>query len=870
MRRALLALVPLGAMAAVFVALTLGGGDREDRSGEGTPPSRSEPEEPAPVSADLVGVTTPPNTTGKSPAEVPGREALIASASSPQPADFLESPTAGVNVEVVSAETGKAVPHATVTTLDQRDFTPELEAQLMAGVFTVEMIFRRYGKRYRADAEGKAVIPFGEDHMVAGEAEDLWGWTELEGETELLLELKPDPSLDVRVVDGQGAPVPGAPISMRVVDPTGSEGRDVMRLTSDGQGWAKVRHIRMLIEETARDGARMTVALGLAHAERFEVELDAENLPEGPVELVMPDSAALVVRLHTGDGEPYRGDGYLSIEVPEKPGQKPRRRGVRMGPRAALVLLQEGVARFPFVQPASRFYVIAGFHDGREPVTGWLDGPGLPGETLEATFEIPGGLPALVGRLVDGGGAPLSGVKAKVTVLADGQPRGRVDLGTDELGRFRYVLPLAEDPAERYVLELRIDREDVDLGVQVDLSLKLVPGDNDLGDVTLRPIPLLAGGRVLDEFGQAIPGALVQGFQGQPGMRDGEPITRWRPLRGLRVSSDGEGRFAIHGYNEDPNLGVAAEHPDYSTSATSEIQPGMMDLVLVMRGAGSVEGRLRLDPHASTSLLRVRLLPEDDEEARPASTQLEPGGGFSGRRVAAGYYTCVVELVADGQEVERVEHVQVRAGEVSRDTRLNPIDLTGRLRVARFVVTNPDGDTLDHLKVSHRPTGSEEWEYAYKDRTRVLELATTEASLEVEIASEGYQTARFAAAVGEHEVVLEEGLAVTVVLGAALSPLPEGFRLGVGLYPPPDSRSTYSGATGYFEGTEARFLAPGPGRYGVNLLLFRQKGAMTRTHAVQTTPNQVEVQPGGGQTFTVQYDAASLETAKTKLLELAW
>src|SRR6185436_19428011 len=77
----------------------------------------------------------------------------------------------------------------------------------------------------------------------------------------------------------------------------------------------------------------------------------------------------------------------------------------------------------------------------------------------------------------------------------------------DAEGRFEWTLDVACAPGERRELELRAKARK--LSARIDLSRPFPPGRIDMGDVVLRPLPLVASGRVVDPEGRPVKGVTV-------------------------------------------------------------------------------------------------------------------------------------------------------------------------------------------------------------------------------------------------------------------------------------------------------------------------------------------------------------------------
>ena len=431
--------------------------------------------------------------------------------------------------------------------------------------------------------------------------------------------------------------------------------------------------------------------------------VDLARLPARPVRLILPPTGSVRARCPGVEAD---------VELTAEPGDKEGRMPSDLTFQGKLTEpLVAGETLFPFVGLGLRLHALVRpwpWHPG------WprFEGPTRPGE--EVLVEIPLGDPIPVlrvsGRAVDEQGQPFRNRFLHCGFRFLGATTGRFssDLArTDGEGLFTFHGPALtgqwQGPADYRELEI------VALGnggpewyaaargrgPRSNCSPFPLDGRLDLGRVVLAErLPLLAG-QVRDTRGRAVAGIRVSLTPLEP--PSGKPAAYF-PVR--ESVTDAQGRFRFSG-TLSGWLQVKVVPGDFFLACPERVAAaGTLDLEFVLRGAGAIEGSLCLDPDVPKGALRVCVAPDAvtavPQFAPPvlgSDNQVDREGRFTLRRVRPGART--VRIQVGDRLLAEVPQVVVREGEVTRDERLNGLDLTSRLRWLTLSLVDGEGQFID-------------------------------------------------------------------------------------------------------------------------------------------------------------------------------
>ncbi len=734
--------------------------------------------DPAPsAAADLAAGAA--GAAAPSAADLPRRDAAPEGpdreAAPPDPAGPI------LLVHVVAKETGDPLPGAEVFLVEPEELDPEDQALAQAGDEDLEELFRRLGRRRVADASGDVRIPRveGAAFVLAGAAPGRFdvGFGYDPNEDEVTLELSRRNEVVARVVDGAGRPVAGMTVALR--RRLGATSADFFQESSDEDGLASFLLPGAILDE----GANTEYALGLSivGGDPVEVPLDLAALPSEPIRLVVPDDVGRVeVYVVEEDGR--------APTVPTQVGLRPLD-GEEEGPgavrRVTMALLQDGRAVFEGVRTGTRLHVEAGILGGERRAEREGYGPETPGATARFDLVLREERPILVGRILNEEGRPGKGVRLE-THLEEVMETGSSSIGgqvkCDAEGRFRIVLqnPYREGSTRTLRLVVPARRGKPERDVVVDLSRSFPPGENELGDLVVRPAPLLASGRVVDPQGNPVGGAQVhvESFSVHgPTADDGA----WFPIARIQAETDAEGRFELRGRVEG-RLRVVATHPAFM-AGDAEIVPGTRDVVLRLSPARELLGRVLLpdgiDPHA----LILSFVPAERGEDGAVPFRLDADGSFRRQGLPPGGGELVLSCRWTDEELARRTIGPAGDQEVVLDLRGLPLT-TLDLRVR-----NADGSRPNFWWL--HPAGAQE-RRTYVSEAEV-QLVTLAPGFDLVLGGDGTREVRLSGVSGEREVLFQDGFEIVLAV-APVPDLPEGTQLVLQLYADEGQGATSGGA----------------------------------------------------------------------------
>jgi len=433
-----------------------------------------------------------------------------------------------------------------------------------------------------------------------------------------VLELVPDVTVQVRVVDSRGEPATGVPVSIRRYtdaapgDPTGGGiviggkgGRKVTTVNIGGQGSpvhrtltgidtvgpdgiAEFRHVQEIIGERAA-GQRYTFAIASPLTEPVEAEIGSDGWPEEPLVLQLPETGELEVLVVDSEGKPLLDD-QLSIAL----GQLPAKRGARpagmpdfrSSPSFDLVIwAPEGRALFRHVGLGVELQASVRREWLSSPLDAKGTGPTEAGERASLTVRCPVPDSRLRGRVLNEEGQPVA--STELTFGGEFRTRdgratssGYVTYATDERGDFDLLIgPGTADGWDS--LKFSIRQNDPETQVvklaSFEFDEPLEAGVKDLGDVMLVLPPLIVSGVVVDGEGKPVPGVSIEvevkQLTGRAPRGSKNPPFFWM-ICDLHARSGSAGQFEIRGELEEDELRLA--HLDFAT--------GEQDTLIVTRG----------------------------------------------------------------------------------------------------------------------------------------------------------------------------------------------------------------------------------------------------------------------------------------------
>ncbi|MEW6071079.1 MAG: carboxypeptidase-like regulatory domain-containing protein [Planctomycetota bacterium] len=621
-----------------------------------------------------------------------------------------------------------------------------------------------------ADGEGRLWIatPAADaPTLLDATAGALWGRARIDADDKSPVEvaLSADATLRARVVDVTGAPVPGTRVSILRKQPRHS----YVARTVEARGPEAIA-IFPHAQQTVR--ARGEVSFSLAPDALLdppvEHPLDPAGLPSEVVTLVLPAFGAVEVAVLDADGEPFAGEGSVSLALirPGEPREvspfdrQPRRRIERT--------IEAGRAVFPLVGCGLELEVGARREGTEVPARVFGPGPARPGETAAFRLRIGAEHPVVLLQALDAEGAPIAAetlVLRLETRAHFGGGSSRRLATTDAAGRFRVDLERGWSEGDRRVLAVLRGREsDPEASAEIDLSREIPAGLTDLGPVVLASPPLLVAGAAAGAGGEPIAGAILDLWRRTSG-RDW-----WEPVGSFHQESAVDGTFAVRGVFAGERFRLGATAPGYAR-AEREFAPGEEGIVLVMPAEGAIAGTILLDEAIPREILRVVLAEMRRGESmtfdigrRAAGGRLDNEGSFRIGGLSPGTYEAQVRANDGSEPLFTAADIAVRSGETTHDPRLDPLDLRGALFLHRITLVLPDPAAGFRGELRYGPAGAAKLEQsAWLSETR-LDLLARAPLLDLDLSAPRFRPERREGVGGEIEIHLRAGILVRLLL----------------------------------------------------------------------------------------------------------
>lgn len=690
----------------------------------------------------------------------------------------------GVVVAVVDGNTMEALAHAEVMVIDTgvADMRA-LEAEMsMSPDF--EKLFERLGVVYKTDQSGKVRIPFAVDsHILAGRTPTHFNLSidVEESSEEVTLYLNPTENLQVKIVDWQGNPVKGAPVSLRVRKEHSSQ--DFTTSYSNEEGIASLRLFQLLVAQLAKD--ETYAALLYLSDEPVEVKVDLQNLPETPPVLVMPDAGQVHVEVLDSQGQPVEQAFLVNVDLllPEDTYDNGDDYDAWNYQREHLTgRTSQGKASFPLVDYNQRIHITAVSPNGELRADVFGEGPVPHGGPALFTLTPQAERPVVVGRILNTEGAIGPNLNLeyvlKMPSKNSNQSSRSGTLKTDADGQFRLLMEdLFEEGAERTLtISMKATRRKPKRSVAMDLSYFLAPGANDLGDLVLVVPPLVASGSVVDAKGDPLSNAQVR-LEQKKFYGEEEDQFWWNGIWEHRTQSNRDGQFEIRA-NLDPDSYRLSASLDHYLESSLEFVQGTEDLKLVMEKSVTLKGRFLLDDEIDLSTVRIVVKipdPHGDGYADLLPPRLGKDGSFIVEDLPRG--SAILTLRSNALQEELYAHPELTLSNQDDVQILDDIDLRGMFNSVRIWVRNPQGELIPKIQIWTQINISQ---HEFKENPFVI--TTQKSGLDFQITAHDYRAMNLQQVTGEREVVLQNGFPIQLDI-SNLHALPEDWELRAFLKP---------------------------------------------------------------------------------------
>ncbi len=742
-----------------------------------------------PSVAAMAATSTDATTPAADPQIVPSP---FVDPSAEPPVEVL---TSGRRLFVQDLNTRIPVPNALVFVFDKAELDDETrDWQQLIHRFQefseFEAWFTSHARRFKTDSQGMTIVPFmdedGSPTVVAMTPTciGIGRYAGMEHEP-IVVHTGPDRAVDVLVVHEDGTPVPGIAVTMM-------EGWDINRIPpwiTDANG--RVRVTTLL--GAGLWGKRVFHLPGLPGSSRVPFDVGSSDTE---VRLVAPATARLRVRVGGLEALPASSRPLLRVLV--------RVEGASKSKHWFNAPLVNGFALTPRLPLGCRLQLCChSLLDELEVVEVPVAGPTQRDEILDVSIPLPPTRELFTVKLVDAAGAPLRNRRIRLPDVgrdsfilnaasatdADGILRGSLvgwrahEEGADQQHD-------TEDRHERCTTVAAAHGPDPQgLVGKLRQPNPLVRGVNDLGTVSLFTRAFLVSGVVLDERHIPVARALVNGIVSWRNEDREETRSSWSAV------SDADGRFTMRGNAQGDSLRLTCSRDMFFPSQSIDVPVGTDDAEVVLTRGGALEGRIVLPAGLSPYALRVKiisgsadkdLLKDYERRAKrwrdeppwlnwsdvPLVTQLSHDGRFCTDTLPPGPVTVlVVDADAPIAPFATVQGVDIQPGSVTRDPRLDPVDVSREFSVLSITVHDERGDGLYDARVitaDDTTNTGRDCDVEYAATFLVPSLPQ-----DLVVVRKDYRDLVLLGVDGAREVQLRPGIEVELPIG----PIPAGFAI---------------------------------------------------------------------------------------------
>ncbi len=498
------------------------------------------------------------------------------------------------------------------------------------------------------------------------------------------------------------------------------------------------------------------------------------------------------------------------------------------------------------------------------PTEGGIAPSSPPGNGVEAPVPSPPAAVTLRGVLQMPDGSPVAGARCAWSIQATGQSMSGAT-ATDREGRFRIPGP-TEAGGEIAVLRIRACWEDLGqpwVSTEVAIPSSFPPGDHSIGWFEVQQLPRLANGRVVDELGAPVAGVRVYAMPEHVVLKS---LTDPGVLERSACDTDSDGRWVINGETPGDTIRIVARHPDYYQADSLAIAKGSRDVQVGLRQAGRIAGefedlgarfRKRLYVDLSGPGVLGHLGPTNGPlhpSRRPCGSDgmlripVADDGTFAIGGLRPGRVDCSVLCIGLAQPAARIPNVVIEPGEVSRDPRLQGIDLRG-LRIIVLKVVDEHGKNAAGIAVGVREAGAASWASVVTGPSGRAAAVTSVGVIDIEVQEGGYRRERMTSIRSDQVIKLSRGISTMLSfdlseqeLGEQYSAFEVAARLvrvegGASFSSPPQSALSV-----VKDGVTTELLVPVAGRYRVEVIVRVHDGPPLQMRKVrEVEPGEIEI-----------------------------
>ncbi|MFN3241661.1 MAG: hypothetical protein ACE37K_09135 [Planctomycetota bacterium] len=689
-----------------------------------------------------------------------------------------------IDVTVVLRDTDEPVPFAKVmwANENQNERMGELPyAQQQRYQQQYWLPAEEFGYRALADAEGRVRVWCKREHLqIVAKSEGRFGYAAVqvhETKTEHKLEIAPDRTLLVHVTTTDERDATGVLVGIGQLGEKREPGRygySNHQSRTDAEGLATFEHVQILQRwrwgsKQGQPVPKWTLQLHQPGFEHEPTTIDAQQLPDEPVELRMGASGHLRVRPLVA-GEPHVLPYGMRVWDADE-----RNRGF-MAWRNVLMADEHGWVEVRHVGLGKTFEVAAGNWSGK------VEGPQNDGETRSHEIELSETRCVMTAKVRSADGEP---VREKAIIGEFGPPEHRDQVWgqSDEHGNVVWLMSLPKDGKPRLLEQLAVTWNPKDGAIQRHEvgTVSLPIGVTELGEVALeRSVPLLSG-RIEADCGSNVRASCS--IQHYVVYDDPKRKPRWRNVHRVQVKVADDLTFSAYGELPPDRYRIQVHSDAFAPFDPVEFAPGATDLVLRPRCGHKLAAHTVLPEGMKGNALQMVLKSTGAEESSNWGRLREDVAGQADhdwKGLAPGIYRLEVNLenrqhrnqpllVIDNVRVpaEGDQPVQVDLLDKLTTLTLN-IDVQAELAPSQYYVFPP-------------PTDPDVWHGATAPHGKSV-MPVPLGTHEITIVADGYRAKTVPVQGTEVAVTLEPWPRATVAV-SGLQGLPEGVSVRMNCTP---------------------------------------------------------------------------------------
>lgn len=712
----------------------------------------------------------------------------ITPASESEPLEKEEGKQGGHLVQVSFADSLKAAAHAEVLYFDLAD---ERAAAWRRDQFhdwtDQETLLDRYGTLYRADEQGRILLPPRKSFAYIGARlpgffasvyllQDLH--REPYAQVELLL--RPAHHVRVRVLDSFQQPVENFPLAYQLYY-NEVQGNNLHRVRTGKDGRAVFRNLPDILSRSGGSFEHRIVPAVPWRNSPF-LRFTPEKLPEKEWLIQLPPMGSVQVHCFDAQGKAVSNGTVIHLQARGEP----RNSGFEIQSPLGhtMAYLDGGQTVFPFVEVGLE--ITAAFRPAGSKDYRFVHGRGPMRANDQAKLEIYAAapVPPVRARLVTVNGNPIRHQTVELEFFdrdhaGDAYNHG-IRLASNENGEIEFQPPLSDDQDQATISALVVIPEGGSKAGQLhwsttEFKIQRQGSPVELEDWIVGP-ELVAGGLVTDHRKQPKSGVeMVLKLAWLPKEPLHEKLDR---PRYLFTRTDDSGRFAFHGCRpanlEDCQIfvetkeGAVLSHPE-----SHAIRLGADDHDFVIEPQTIVEGRILCDSDIPLQRLRLRLEVEDATGKWSRFPELESETGrFQFILPSDGKGFLVLEALSSGESLATSDTFDFAQADL-KSLGWQELDLRHQLFVHRITAVGTKGEVDSPLKVVF-PEVSENW---IRHLPNPFSSISRSPQQRIQISASGYRPQEILAR-GTSEVWLPDAIRIQVWLPENLQwPDPEGWSI---------------------------------------------------------------------------------------------